>query len=104
MVDELRSYIKILRDQGRPSDEVRKNLLAAGWKEADVQAALAEFGPSSPIPPPPPPPRSGGQSMAEIFVNFLSFLLLGITATAVGTLYFQIINRDLPSPQASGYY
>ena len=35
-------------------------------------------------------------SMVEIFVNFLSFLLLGIIATAAGILYFQIINKYFP--------
>lgn len=35
-------------------------------------------------------------SMVEIFVNFLSFLLLGIIATATGILYFQVINKYFP--------
>ncbi len=32
-------------------------------------------------------------SMPEIFINFLSFLLLGIVATAVGIIFFQVINK-----------
>lgn len=32
-------------------------------------------------------------SMVEIFVNFLSFILLGIITTAIGILYFQVINK-----------
>lgn len=35
-------------------------------------------------------------SMAEIFINLLSFFLLGITATAAGFLYFQVINKYFP--------
>jgi len=35
-------------------------------------------------------------SMVEIFVNLLSFLLLGIISTAVGFLYFQVINKYFP--------
>ncbi|MDO8443848.1 MAG: DUF5671 domain-containing protein [Candidatus Azambacteria bacterium] len=31
--------------------------------------------------------------MAEIFVHFMSFILLGIVATATGILYFQVINK-----------
>ncbi len=32
-------------------------------------------------------------SMPEIFINFLSFLLLGIVATAAGIIFFQVINK-----------
>lgn len=32
-------------------------------------------------------------SMAEIFINFLSFLLLGIVSTAAGMIFFQVINK-----------
>lgn len=39
-------------------------------------------------------------TMVEIFVNLLSFILLGITATALGTLYFQIINKYFLDPLA----
>lgn len=45
-------------------------------------------------------------SMVEIFVNFLSFLLLGIIAIAVGILYFQVINKyfpDILSPTYQNY-
>ncbi len=32
-------------------------------------------------------------SMPEIFINFLSFLLLGIVATATGIIFFQVVNK-----------
>ncbi len=41
--------------------------------------------------------------MVEIFVNFLSFLLLGIIATSVGFLYFQIINKYFPDILSATY-
>lgn len=41
-------------------------------------------------------------NMVEIFVNLLSFILLGVVATAVGTLYFQIINKYIIDPL--GYF
>lgn len=31
--------------------------------------------------------------MPEIFINFLSFLLLGIIATAAGIIFFQVVNK-----------
>ncbi len=40
-------------------------------------------------------------SMAEIFIHFMSFILLGITATATGILYFQVINKYFPNYQFS---
>lgn len=40
--------------------------------------------------------NSKNSSMVEIFVNFLSFLLLGITTTAVGIIFFQVINKYFP--------
>ncbi|MFH1393200.1 MAG: DUF5671 domain-containing protein, partial [Patescibacteria group bacterium] len=38
-------------------------------------------------------------SMAEIFVHFMSFILLGISAVATGILYFQVINKYFPDNQ-----
>lgn len=32
-------------------------------------------------------------NMPEIFINFLSFLLLGIVATATGIIFFQVVNK-----------
>lgn len=37
--------------------------------------------------------------MAEIFVHFMSFILLGISAVATGILYFQVINKYFPDNQ-----
>lgn len=36
--------------------------------------------------------------MIEIFVNLLSFILLGVVATGIGNLYFGIINKYVPDP------
>jgi len=35
-------------------------------------------------------------STPEIFANFLSFILLSIVATALGVLYFQVVNKYFP--------
>jgi len=42
-------------------------------------------------------------SMSEIFINFLSFILLGIVAASVGILYFQIINKYFPDVLSTTY-
>lgn len=38
-------------------------------------------------------PQEIKNSMPEIFINFLSFLLLGIVATAAGIIFFQVVNK-----------
>lgn len=43
-------------------------------------------------------------SMVEIFMNLLSFFLLGVVATALGILYFQIINKYFVDPLATVVY
>lgn len=42
-------------------------------------------------------------SMAEIFVHFMSFVLLGIIATSTGILYFQVINKYFPDILSTTY-
>lgn len=42
--------------------------------------------------------KSKTSSMVEIFVSFFSFLLLWIVATAIGILFFQVINKYIPDP------
>ena len=42
-------------------------------------------------------------NMVGIFINFLSFLLLGIIATAVGIIFFQVINKYLPDVLSATY-
>lgn len=42
-------------------------------------------------------------SMPEIFVNFLSFILLGIVATAVGVIFFQVVNKYFPDVLSAAY-
>ncbi|MDZ7586397.1 MAG: DUF5671 domain-containing protein [Patescibacteria group bacterium] len=42
-------------------------------------------------------------SMPEIFVNFLSFALLGIVATSVGVIFFQVINKYFPDILSATY-
>ena len=42
-------------------------------------------------------------SAVEIVINFLSFILLGVIATATGILYFQVINKHFPDV-LSGMY
>jgi hypothetical protein len=78
-------------------------LLAVGWKDKEADAAIAEVSVEEIIKqfPPPLPSSKFQHSMVEIFINFLSFLLLGIVAGGLGTLLFQIINHYFVDPLSS---
>jgi membrane protein YqaA with SNARE-associated domain len=85
-------------------DSVKEQLTAVGWSEEEVDAAYAEALVASGV----PVPNAGGRgrvtrraSTVEIVLNFFSFILLGIVVTALGVLYFQIINRYFPDALAA---
>lgn len=42
-------------------------------------------------------------SMPEIFINFLSFVLLGVVATSVSVIFFQVINKYFPDVLSATY-
>lgn len=93
---------------GVPKAEVREELLAVGWSEEEADAAYRDGIVALGVPVPDEgnrPTISRKSSTADIVVNFFSFILLGIVATALGTLAFQVINRLLPDPlDAMGWY
>ncbi len=81
--------------------ELREELLAVGWSEEEADAAYRDgvIALGAPVPHEGiRPTLSLRSSAADIVVNFFSFILLGIVATALGTLYFQVINKAFPDP------
>lgn len=88
---------------GLPRAAIRDELLAVGWSEEEADAAYRDGLIALGI----PLPGEGGRpalacksSTVDIVVNFFSFIVLGIVATALGTLYFQIINKGFHDPLA----
>ncbi len=78
---------------------IQEELLAVGWSEEEFldayQAGLVLCG----IPVPTEGNRmmfSRKASTVDVVINFFSFILLGIVATALGTLFFQIVNVIFP--------
>ncbi|MCL5435611.1 MAG: DUF5671 domain-containing protein [Patescibacteria group bacterium] len=106
MLTALRDYIKTLAGQGRSKEEIQNVLLSAGWKEKEAESAIAEVSVEDIVRqfPPPPPPSLFQHNMVEIFINFLSFILLGIVAGGLGTLFFQVINRYFADQLAATSY
>jgi membrane protein YqaA with SNARE-associated domain len=79
--------------------ELREELFSVGWTEEEVEMAYrsAVVALGAPL------PSEGNRATlsrkagaVDVVINFFSFILLGIVATALGTLYFQIINVTFP--------
>lgn len=93
---------------GARKEEVEDELIAIGWTEDEAEAAFrgAVVALGAPIPAEGNRPTlSKKASTVDVVINFFSFILLGVVATALGTLYYQIINLSFPDALDSmGYY
>ncbi|OIP79359.1 MAG: hypothetical protein COT39_03245 [Parcubacteria group bacterium CG08_land_8_20_14_0_20_48_21] len=96
---KLAAYVgEQLRNRVAPKD-IKEQLAAVGWLEDEADAALARGLAEAGVPVPEGKEVGGKKaSVAEIAVNFFSFVLLGAVAFALGALYFGIINRYFPDP------
>ena len=109
MPQELKKYIKTLADKGKSLEDIKQNLLTAGWRAKDIENAVKgsrSSGLDDDVPSPPPPPQREGHSMVQISVNLFSFILLWIVAFSMGTLFFGVINKYFPDISRGdyGYY
>lgn len=84
---------------GTPKAELREELLTIGWTEDEAEAAYrgAVVALGAPVPTEENRPTLAKKAgTVDVTINFFSFILLGTVATALGTLYFQIINHFFP--------
>ncbi len=95
----LATYVTERIRAGVTRAEVREELSALGWNEEESDAAYrsAIIALGAPV------PTEGNRatlsrpaSTVDAVINFFSFILLGIIASALGTLLFQIINLAFP--------
>ncbi|MFZ1654290.1 MAG: DUF5671 domain-containing protein [Candidatus Moraniibacteriota bacterium] len=97
--EKLSQYVADRIRSGVGKDEVKSELVTIGWTEDEAEAAF-RFGVialGAPVPSEGNRPTTSKQaSTVDVVINFFSFILLGIVATALGTLYFQIINVSFP--------
>ncbi|NCU42663.1 MAG: hypothetical protein EOM19_08235, partial [Candidatus Moranbacteria bacterium] len=84
---------------GARKDEIKEQVLAVGWSEDEFDfsyaQALKDFG----IPTPEENSRARFSKKAttlEVVLNLFSFILLGVVAFALGTLYLEIIDKYFP--------
>ena len=105
--DTLSEYVRKQIGEGMKKADIKERLLAVGWTEDEADASYAEALRRSGIPVPDAGARGSyvkKSSALEVILNFFSFILLGIIATALGTLFFEVIAKYFPdslSPESS---
>ncbi|MBP9749500.1 MAG: hypothetical protein KBD21_02120 [Candidatus Pacebacteria bacterium] len=98
----LQQHIEARIRAGIGRDAIKEQLLVVGWPEEECDRAYAAALIATGVPTPLEGThrRTKGASTLDIVLNFFSFILLGIVATALGTLFFQIINKYFPDALA----
>ena len=92
--DELLGFVKEALSHGTPRHAIKDTLLDAGWREDQVESALAAYAQSDfPIPVPVPKPYL---SAREAFIYLVLFTTLYLTTFHLGRLIFQFINLGVP--------
>lgn len=97
--EKLSQYVVERLRAGAAKTEVKEELVTIGWTEDEAEAAFRSgvVALGAPVPTEGNRPTvSKKASTVDVVINFFSFILLGIIATALGTLYFQIINVSFP--------
>ncbi len=102
-ITTLQQHIETRVRAGATKDAIKEQVLAVGWSEEVVDKAYADALVAVGVPVPTVGVKGAQHSAStlDIVINFFSFILLGITATALGTLYFQIINKYFPDALAN---
>ncbi len=105
--EKLSQYVVDRIRAGAGKTEVKDELVTIGWTEDEAEAAFRAGVVALGAPVPTEgnrPSLSKKASTVDVVINFFSFILLGIVATALGTLYYQIINLSFPDPLAAMNY
>ena len=118
MNQQLLQYISFARERKAADADIRANLIAAGWNEAQVDAALQADDTAMMMPPPPPGITSiqnlpsGYQNARPIAViqqrttkgleYTIMFLALGITAVSLGQLLHSLVDSSFGASSSNG--
>ncbi len=93
----LLDYIAAAREKGYSDDQIKHDLVSAGWDKKMVSAAIRPDG-DLPVPPPPPEtdpssPRPVVQNLSTRGLEFIiMFIALGVAAVALGSLLHSSVN------------
>ena len=102
MREELVGFVKEALERGLPRAEIRSALLAAGWREEEVEKALAAFADIA-FPVPVPRPRPYLSARETFFYLLAVHRALYVSAFNLGRLLFLLIDRALPDPADARY-
>ena len=103
----LGGYVAERMKGGSSKADIREELLAVGWSEEEADAAYREGVIILGVPLPSEgtrPTLIRKSSTVDVVINFFSFILLGIIATALGTLFFGIIEQSFPDRLSADPY
>ena len=103
----LADYIAAARKKDHPDDQIKHDLVAAGWDSKMVAAGLKGED-DLPVPPPPPPHGHGAETPRAVVQNFstrgleyiIMFIALAVSAIALGSILHSSINALFGSSQA----
>lgn len=93
-------YVSDRLAHGDDPEIIVRHLALVGWAEVDIKDALARALVARGVPVPEDDRLRSGRtaSTVDVVLNFFSFILLAIVATAFSVLYYQIINAFFPDP------
>ena len=90
----LEAFVKESLQRGQDRGEIARVLMAAGWPNAQIAAALAAYADLA-FPVPVPRPQAS-LSARDTFLYLLLFLTLALASWSLGNLLCSFINRALP--------
>lgn len=103
----MKIYIENKVQTGAGKDQIKEQVMAVGWTEEEFDKAYADALVATGVP---VPAITRGNytkraSVGDVVLNFFSFILLGIIVSALGTLYFAVINVFFSDKlSTNGYY
>lgn len=93
----LSDYVAAARKKAHSDDQIRQDLVSAGWDKKLVSAALAS---DADLPVPLPPPENDADTPRPVVQNFstrglefiIMFIAMGVSAVALGSLLHSSVN------------
>lgn len=102
MTYDIQDFVRDALKNGQSRDQISKALLAAHWRQADIDAALSHYADVAFVIPVPRPKVH--LSAKEAFIYLLLYLCLYISAWSTGSILFRIINSNFPDVTYNNYY
>lgn len=104
-MNQLANYVQGRLQAGIAKAQIKDELLSVGWSEDEADGAYRDalVAMGIPLPSETDRPTLARQSSAvDVVINFFSFILLGIVAYGLGSLYFAVIDKAFPDALARG--